>query len=211
MRVRRAACGIRGKKRGLIFVISGPSGSGKTTLAAALVKDKGLASRLAKSISVTTRPRRAGERQGQDYFFLSRQDFLGQRRDKKILEWTRYLGYYYGTPREFVEGKLVQGKSVVFCLDSRGVAQLSKLYPEDIRTIFVIPPSLVELEQRIKRRTPQVTRGEIKKRLRLARRELSLADSYDHRIVNTKLAQALEDLKKIVRRELILVKSGCLR
>ena len=207
MREQSRAC-RRHKKRGLIFVISGPSGSGKTTLAAALVKDKGLAPRLAKSISVTTRPRRAGERQGLDYFFLRRQDFLRQRREKKILEWTRYLGYYYGTPREFVEGKLALGESVVFCLDSRGVAQLSRLYPEDTCTIFVIPPSLAELEQRIKRRSPQVARREVKNRLRLARRELSLADSYDYRIVNTKFSRALEDLKRIVREKLGLVRSG---
>ena len=206
MREKRTGSNIR-KNKGLIFVISGPSGSGKTTLAEALVKDKQLAPRLVQSISVTTRPKRPGERQGEDYFFLSRQDFLRQRRGKKILEWTRYLGYYYGTPGEFVENQLAQGKSVVFCLDSRGVSQLRKIYPEDIRTIFVIPPSLVELEQRIKRRSSQVTPGEIKRRLRLARHELSLADKYDYRIANTQFAQALSDLKKIFREELGPVKS----
>jgi guanylate kinase len=192
----------QGEARGLIFVISGPSGSGKTTLAQALVKDKRLAPRLAKSISVTTRPRRAGERQGRDYFFLGRKEFLKKRRVKKILEWTRYLGYYYGTPREFVERKLALGKSMVFCLDSRGVAQLKKIYPEQLRTIFVIPPSLAELEQRIIRRSPKIARDEIKKRLRLAQRELSLAGRYDFRIINTRFSQALKDLKKIVIEEL---------
>ena len=196
------------KSRGLVFVISGPSGSGKTTLAAALVQDKQLAPRLAKSISVTTRPKRTGEREDEDYFFLSREEFLQQRRAKKILEWTRYLGYYYGTPREFVEKKLAQGKSMVLSLDSRGVSQLRKLYPGDIRTIFVVPPSLAELEQRITRRSAKVAPGEIKKRLRLARRELSLADRYEYRIVNTKFTQALKDLKKIVAKELRLVKRG---
>jgi guanylate kinase len=192
----------QGEARGLIFVISGPSGSGKTTLAQALVKDKRLAPRLAKSISVTTRPRRAGERQGRDYFFLGRKEFLKKRRVKKILEWTRYLGYYYGTPREFVERKLALGKSMVFCLDSRGVAQLKKIYPEQLRTIFVIPPSLAELEQRIIRRSPKIARDEIKKRLRLAQRELSLAGRYDFRIINIRFSQALDALRKIVIEEL---------
>jgi guanylate kinase len=183
-------------------VISGPSGSGKTTLAEALAKDKRLSSRLTKSISATTRPKRTGERQGRDYFFLSRRDFLKRRRKKKILEWTRYLGYYYGTPREFVEKKLAQGVSVVSCLDSRGVAQLKRLYPKDIRTIFVVPPSLAELEKRIIRRSPKLAQKEIKNRLRLARQELFLADRYDYRIINTKFAQALKEVKSIVRKEL---------
>ena len=184
------------------LTFTGPSGSGKTTLAEALVKDKQLAPRLAKSISVTTRPKRTGERQGEDYFFLSRQEFLKERQAKKILEWTRYLGYYYGTPRQFVEKKLAQGESLVFCLDSRGVAQLKKVYPLDVRTIFVVCPSLAELEQRIERRSPQIARAEIKRRLRLAKQELSLARGYDFRIINTKFSQALKDLKKIVREEL---------
>jgi guanylate kinase len=121
------------------------------------------------------------------------------------------LGYYYGTPGEFVERKLALGKSVVTCLDSRGVAQLKRLYPEDIRTIFVVPPSLAELERRIVRRSPKVAPGEIKNRLRLARRELSLADRHDYRIVNTKFAQAFAELKKIVKEELDAVKAVCPR
>jgi len=199
---RRRAYGARGKNKGLLFVISGPSGSGKTTLTQALVRDRRLSPRLAKSISATTRPRRTGERQGRDYFFVSRVQFLRQRREKKILEWTKYLSYYYGTPREFVERKLAEGRSVVFCLDARGVRQLKKFYPRDIRTIFVVPPSLAELEKRIVRRHPTVAPEEIKNRLGLARRELSLAGKYDHRVVNIKFAQALRELKRIVRQEL---------
>lgn len=190
------------KIKGLVFVISGPSGSGKTTLAAALVKDKWLRARLVKSVSVTTRPRRMNERQKRDYFFLSRKEFFRLRQAKKILEWTKYLGYYYGTPADFVEKKLAQGKSVVLCLDFQGVLQLKEFYPKHIRTIFVIPPSPAELEQRIKKRSPKVARQEIKKRLQLARPELSLADKYDYRIVNAKFTQALVHLKKIVKKEL---------
>jgi guanylate kinase len=197
-RARRA----HGAKRGKVFVISGPSGSGKTTLAEALVKDKRLAPKLARSISVTTRPKRTGERQGRDYFFLSRNDFFKRRREKKILEWTRYLGYYYGTPADFVEDKLAQGISVVSCLDSRGVTQLKRAYPRGIRTVFVMPPSVAELEKRIIGRTPQVAPKEIKNRLRMARRELFLASQYDYKIVNKKFTQALKELKAIVRREL---------
>lgn len=211
MRVRRTAYGVRSKKRGLIFVISGPSGSGKTTLAAALVNDKGLAPRLAKSISATTRPKRTGEREGRDYFFLDRKEFLRRLSRKKILEWTKYLGYYYGTPAEFVENKLARGKSVVFCLDFKGVCQLKKLYPTDVRTIFVIPPSLTELKQRIVKRSPGVGRKEIEGRLRLAGGELSLAESYDYRVINTKFSQALKDLKKIIKIELGAAKSGLSR
>lgn len=211
MKTGKRACRAHGAKRGLVFVISGPSGSGKTTLAAALVRDRRLAPKLTKSISVTTRPKRTGERQGRDYFFVSRGDFLRRRREKKILEWTRYLGYYYGTPEEFVERNLAQGVSVVSCLDARGVTQLKRVYPGCVRTIFVAPPSVAELERRIIGRSPQVASQEIRGRLGMARRELFLAARYDYKIVNKKFTQALKELKAIVRQELSAARIACLK
>ncbi len=190
------------KKKGLLFLISGPSGSGKTTLATALIKDKRFASKLARSVSATTRKKRYGEKDGRDYFFVSRQDFLRRRNSKKILEWTQYLGYYYGTPKEFVEGKLASGKSLVMCLDYRGLLQLKKFYARQLRTIFIIPPSIGELRRRIISRCPNIALKEIRRRLNVAKKELKFAGKYDYRLVNKQVKRALSDLKKIVQKEL---------
>ncbi|MBU0709962.1 MAG: guanylate kinase, partial [Candidatus Omnitrophica bacterium] len=102
----------------MIFVISGPSGSGKTTLRDKLLEDQELIREgLTKSVSLTTRPRREGERNRQDYSFITEKQFKLKLKGKKILEWTKYLGYHYATPRDFVEQQLKRGKSVILCLD----------------------------------------------------------------------------------------------
>ena len=116
-------------KKGKIFVISGPSGSGKTTLAQSLLKDRKLKKKIARSVSFTTRPKRSGEKNRKDYFFIGKNDFKEKLKSKKILEWTRYLGYYYGTAKDFFEAQLVKSKAVVLCLDLKGAARIKKLYP----------------------------------------------------------------------------------
>ncbi|MFA5363045.1 MAG: guanylate kinase [Candidatus Omnitrophota bacterium] len=189
-------------KRGVIFVISGPSGSGKTTLTERVLKDAVLRRKLARSISVTTRPRRTGEKNGRDYFFVSKNEFRRRMKEKKILEWTRYLGYYYGTPKEFVDEQLRKKRSVVFCLDSRGAKQLKKIYPGDTVTIFVRPSSIDTLPERIRKRCKQTQEKEVKKRIRLAGREIRESRRYDYSVLNDDFTQALKDLKKIVMKEI---------
>ncbi|MDD5060493.1 MAG: ATP-binding cassette domain-containing protein, partial [Candidatus Omnitrophica bacterium] len=142
----------RQKKQGKIFVISGPSGSGKTTLLNRLIQDKEIGKLLIKSRSLTTRPRRWQERDGRDYFFISPGEFKRLLKAKKILEWTRYLGYYYGTPRGEVEARLKKGGHIGFCLDLKGAALLKKIYPKNTVTVFVLPPSLETLKARIEGR-----------------------------------------------------------
>ncbi|HLD82400.1 MAG TPA: guanylate kinase [Candidatus Omnitrophota bacterium] len=185
-------------KKGLIFVISGPSGSGKTTLLKKLLNDKALSPRLVKSISLTTRPKRSVEKEGRDYFFISRKEFQQKKRAKKLLEWTRYLGYDYATPKDFVEGNLAKGRSAALCLDLKGGARIKKLYPKNSVTIFIKPPSIAQLQERIEARCKETRRLEIKKRLGLARRELLFAGKYDYSLVNRNLGAALEELKEIV-------------
>lgn len=186
------------KKPGFLFVISGPSGSGKTTLATQVVAAKELKKKLSKSISLTTRPRRPGEKDRKDYFFVSPKAFQGLLEGKKILEWTRYLGYYYATPKDFVEGQLKKGKSLVLCLDLKGARRIKRIYPENTVTIFVLPPSLTTLKERIHGRGDKTKSRELNHRLRLAEKELLLAGSCDYCVLNADLKQGVKELKRIV-------------
>ena len=188
----------KGRQKGFIFVISGPSGSGKTTLLKELLKDRQIKRHFVKSISFTTRPKRSGERNGRDYFFISEKGFNQEKRAKKILEWTRYLGYYYATPREFIESQLSKGRHIGLCLDLKGALRIKRLYPERAKTIFVVPPSLQTLRSRIEARCSKTKKEEIKKRLQLAQEELAVSRKYDYRVFNHNLKQATEGLKKIV-------------
>jgi guanylate kinase len=188
---------VRGS--GKIFVISGPSGSGKTTLAASLLEQPDLRGKLCRSISVTTRPPRTGERNKRDYFFISEAEFKRRLKAKKILEWTTYLGYYYGTDKEFVEDRLLRYKGIVLCLDVVGAMRLKRVYHKRVVTIFVLPPSRKELYRRIRQRSLSTPEHEIAGRLAVAREEIKAAKGYDYRLVNRDLTKAIERLKRIVR------------
>ena len=179
-------------------MVSGPSGSGKTTLLARLLKGKALKKVLAKSVSFTTRPKRSGERNAKNYFFISQEQFKRLRLAKKFLEWTKYLGYYYATPRDCFQKQIKKGKHVILCLDFPGASKIKKLYSKNTVTIFIQPPSFQALEQRIKGRCNQTKTIEIKKRLKLARQEVRLFRSYDYSLVNKDLASTVSALKKIV-------------
>jgi len=189
------------KKPGKIFVISGPSGSGKTTLLTKLLQEKQIRKSLIKSCSMTTRPKRSGEREAKEYFFVTLAEFRRLLKAKKILEWTRYLGYYYGTPKEPLEKQLTKGKSVGLCLDLKGARIFKKLYPDNTVTIFVLPPSLSVLKERIQNRCRRTNPQEIRQRLLMARRELQSAGKFDHCILNQNLAAALKELKRIFLQE----------
>ena len=183
-------------------MISGPSGSGKTTLLTRLIQDKKIRKLLVKSRSVTTRPIRLGEREGKDYFFVVKDEFRRLLKAKKILEWTRYLGYYYGTPRELVESQLKKGKHLGLCLDLKGARILKKIYPYNTVTVFILPPSLNVLKERIEGRCRETNQKEVAQRLRLAQRELSAASKFDYCILNQNLQTALKGLKKIFLKEI---------
>ena len=190
------------KKQGLIFVISGPSGSGKTTLLKNVLLDKLLKNKLAKSISVTTRSKRSGERHGRDYFFVSPQDFQRLVKSKKILEWTRYLGYYYGTKKDFLEEKMRAAKHLALCLDLNGAKALKKLYPKNTVTIFIDIPSINELRKRIQGRCSKTKQEEINKRVKLAESELKNASRYDYLLKNKNLKVASNRLRDIILKEI---------
>ena len=187
----------------MIFVLSGPSGSGKTTLRDLLLKDKALKKLLVKSVSLTTRPMRLGEREGRDYFFINESAFISLRKNKRILEWTRYLGYYYATKKDLLESSLIKGKSVLLCLDFKGAKKIKKLYPREAVTIFIIPPSVKELRKRIEKRSLGTREEEITKRMSRAAEELRNIPEYDYALKNINLVQAVKKLKGIILKQVI--------
>lgn len=194
------------KTRGIIFVLSGPSGSGKTTLALAVLAGKKISKELEKSVSFTTRPVRIGEKDCEDYFFISKKEFLQRLKEQKVLEWTKYLGYYYGTARDFVEAQLEIPRNLILCLDLKGAARIKELYPKNVVTIFIMPPSLEELARRIENRHRETSEEEIKKRLRLAKYEMDSAGEFDFRVINNDLVGAVKALKGIIATQLAVGK-----
>lgn len=189
----------RGRKRaGFIFVISGPSGSGKTTLAKKLLKQPQLKQRFIKSISCTTRPRRPGEKQGRDYFFISPQEFRRLLKEKKFLEHTHYLGYDYATPRDYLELAQDKGRHIILCLDIKGTLFVKRRYPDRTVTIFVKPPSLNTARERILARCAKTKLSEVNKRIELAGKELNQVKHYDYYLINDNLNSAIKRAKKII-------------
>ena len=190
----------------MIFIISGPSGSGKSTLLEKLVQNKELKERLTKTISFTTRPQRSGEQDKKDYFFITEEEFKQKLKAKKILEWTKYLGYYYATAKDFVAAQLKKNKHIILCLDLKGAAKIKRLYLKNTRTIFILPPSLETLQERIEGRCNKTKKEEIIQRLKLARRELLASRKYDYCVVNKSLVQAAKELREIILKEVSIAR-----
>jgi guanylate kinase len=182
----------------MIFVMSGPSGSGKTTLRDQLLQDRELKKYLVKSVSFTTRKARSAEKNKKDYLFVSEIEFKRLLSSKKILEWTKYLGYYYATSKDFLDRQLKSKKSIILCLDLKGALTIKKLYAQNCVTIFILPPSISALQKRIEGRCNKTEKEEICRRLESARQELAEAGRYDYCIVNKNLTQAIRELKGIV-------------
>lgn len=179
--------------RGVLFVYSGPSGVGKGTLKEKLFAEFGEA--VAFSVSATTRAPRPEEREGRDYFFISRQEFEARIAKEDFLEYAEFAGNLYGTPRSWVESLLARGVNVVLEIEVQGAMQVKRRMPECV-SVFVLPPSFEELERRLRGRGTE-TEEKIRARLETARRELTLAPSYDYRIVNDDLNAAYAQLRDI--------------
>jgi len=179
------------------WVISGPSGSGKTTLCEALLKDAFWRKRLAKSVSYTTRPLRSGEKEGRDYRHISEEKFLKLKRDGGFYESEKIFGSYYGTPKKaFLDAKR-EGKDLLLSIDVKGARSLRKSLGKDAVSIFVLPPGLKVLQQRLRHRSTE-GKKDIEKRLRRVKIELSFMKDYDYIVVNDDLKVALAKLKSIL-------------
>jgi guanylate kinase len=182
---------------GLLLALSAPSGTGKTTLARRLVEEvKGAEF----SVSVTTRPRRGEERDGVDYHFVDQRTFARKIDRGDLLEWAEVHGHFYGTPRRPAERALASGGLVVFDIDVQGGRSIQRIYPETV-LVFVLPPSLRELERRLRRRGTDPA-DTIRRRLLTARAEIEQGlAAYDYVVVNDEVDRAFQDLRAIVGAE----------
>ncbi len=178
--------------KGELFVLSAPAGGGKTTLANLLLKE---VPNLVKITTCTTRKPRPGEKNGVDYFFLSKEEFERKIREGAFLEYAVVHGNYYGTPKEEVLKEINKGNDVLLVIDVQGMRQIKRNF-KDVVTIFLIPPSFDELINRMKKRGD--SEEEIKKRLETAKKELKAWKEYDYIVINDIIEKAKEDLKKII-------------
>ena len=184
-------------KKGVLVIISGPSGSGKGTVVSELVKEDGYA----LSISATTRSPRCYEKEGEHYFFYSKDEFESMRNRGQLLEWAEFCGNYYGTPRTYVESQLIKGKNVLLEIEVQGALQVKKLHPECI-LVFLIPPNLEELGKRLTTRGTE-DKETINKRIHRALEEIEFVSQYDYVVVNDQVEQAKENIDRIVRAEMM--------
>ena len=184
-------------RRGLMLVLSSPSGAGKTTLSRMLLKADG---HIDLSVSVTTRPQRPGEVDGRDYHFIDMVRFESMVKSGKLLEWAEVFGHRYGTPRVPVEKALRAGRDVLFDIDWQGTQQLRERARDDLVSVFILPPSVTELQRRLERRA-QDSRAIIAGRMAKAAGEMSHWPEYDYVIVNRDKKDAFAEVRAILAAE----------
>jgi guanylate kinase len=184
-------------RRGLMLVLSSPSGAGKSTLSRRLLQSD---PRISLSISVTTRPKRPTEVDGKDYFFVGPERFEEMVRKGEFLEHATVFGNRYGTPKAAVEKLLASGRDVLFDIDWQGAQQLAQKAKDDLVRVFVLPPTRVELERRLKERA-QDSAEVVSRRMKEANNEISRWSEYDYVIINDDVEKAQAQLEAIVAAE----------
>jgi guanylate kinase len=184
-------------RRGVMLVLSSPSGAGKTTLSRKLLDDDGDVS---LSVSVTTRPPRRGEVDGRDYHFIDEARFQDMVRGDELLEWAKVFDYHYGTPKRPVDEVLAQGRDVLFDIDWQGTQQLREKAAGDLVSIFVLPPSIPDLEQRLRTRA-QDSDDVIHARMAKAADEMSHWAEYDYVVINKDIEEAFGEVQAILKAE----------
>ncbi|HIT49983.1 MAG TPA: guanylate kinase [Candidatus Pelethenecus faecipullorum] len=183
--------------RGLLVVISGPSGVGKGTVRKALFSMP--KHNLVYSVSMTTRPKRPGEKEGRDYYFVSKEDFIARQQEGKFLETAEFVGNYYGTPLDKVNEQLDKGHEVVLEIEVEGAQQVKKKVPDCVM-IFIVPPGKEALYERLRRRGTE-SEEVIQERIQKANREFKLAYLYDYIVVNDEVHNAADRIMAIIRAE----------
>ncbi|MBP1882779.1 guanylate kinase [Sinorhizobium mexicanum] len=188
---------IKIPRRGLMLVISSPSGAGKSTIARNLLEAD---PELSISVSVTTRSRRPSEIEGRHYFFKSIREFEALRATDSLLEWAEVHGNFYGTPRDAVETAMAEGRDMLFDIDWQGAQQLQEKMGGDVVSIFILPPSMAELQSRLHRRAED-SEEVIATRLANSRAEIEHWREYDYIVVNDDLDRAFSAVRAIVDAE----------
>lgn len=184
------------RNKGRIFIISAPSGCGKTTLIYKLLNAR---LGLIRSVSMTTRQPRRGEADKKDYCFVTPEAFNHMKEKRGFIEWAKVVNQYYGTPRRFVESNTKDGNDVLLTIDVQGALQVKRVYPDAV-SIFLLPPALTTLKERLRKRSTE-SESEIKKRLAIANGEINMAGLYDYTIINDDVERALKKLKAIITAE----------
>lgn len=182
--------------KGLLLVLSAPSGGGKGTVLKELLAQDG---NLRLSVSATTRAPRPGEVHGEQYYFISREEFEGLIEDGGMLEHAQYVGNYYGTPRAPVDRWLEEGRDVVLEIEVQGGAQIKRLRPDCV-SVFILPPSMEVLEKRLRGRGTE-EEDVVRQRLQKAREEIPHAAEYDYIVYNDRLEDAVADIQAVLRAE----------
>lgn len=191
------------KRRGLMFVLSSPSGAGKTTLSRRLLEKYQTApvhETIMMSVSVTTRPMRPGETHGKDYFFVSPAKFHDMSTRGDLLEYARVFENQYGTPAAFVRDHISKGVDVLFDIDWQGTRQLTEKSRSDLVSVFILPPSMEELERRLRERA-QDSEEVVRKRMQKAKSEISHWREYDYVLINQDLEETLAKIDTILKAE----------
>ena len=181
-------------KRGLMLVLSSPSGAGKTSICKKLLQQD---TSLVLSVSATTRKRRPGEVEGKDYQFLSTQEFESRINKSQFLEYAKVFGNYYGTPAQLVERSLKSGVDVLFDIDWQGTQQLKARASQDLVSVFILPPSIKELEKRLFKRA-QDTSEVVANRMSKSASEMSHYPEYDYVIINHDLDKSVQQVQSIL-------------
>ncbi|NLO97974.1 MAG: guanylate kinase [Peptococcaceae bacterium] len=184
------------KNRGMLVVVSGPAGVGKGTICRALLAQS---ADIEYSVSVTTRNCRPGETEGKEYYFRTKEEFQNMIKNQEFLEWAEFCGNYYGTPKFHVERALDENKTVLLEIDIQGAKQVKELYPDGV-FIFIVPPSLKELSERLHGRGTE-TEDIIQQRLAKAVQELNEIKNYNYIVENDYIEAAVEKIKCIITAE----------
>ncbi|WP_174613211.1 guanylate kinase [Virgibacillus ihumii] len=184
------------EEKGILFILSGPSGVGKGTVRRELFEQE---NELKYSISMTTREKRPGEKDGVDYFYKTREEFETLIKENQLLEYAQFVNNYYGTPRKYVEETLAAGHDVFLEIEVQGALQVKENFPEGV-FIFLFPPSLEELKNRIVNRGTE-THEKVLGRLKEARNEIEMMDAYDYVVVNDHVENAVDKVKSIIQSE----------
>lgn len=179
--------------KGLLLVISGPSGCGKGTICKKLLSRN---QNINFSISATTRKPRKGEANGINYFFVGKEEFKNMIKNDEFLEYASVHGNYYGTPKKYVFEKMAEGENIILEIDVQGALQIKEKYPEGV-FIFILPPSMEELKNRIVKRGTE-SKEDIDRRLNNAYKEIELAKQYDYIVLNDQVLSAVEKIESII-------------